>query len=282
MSLNTMFDIGAITSDIMTFFAHFTPNYIIPNLKLILQILFLLLVAYVLGHLAKAVTVKILGVVGLRKSSVRGMTDDTLKAIGYKGTVVDIIGDLVKWFVYIVFIGIIIEILSLPLLFSIFNQIAFFIPRVIGAILIIVIGFLIADFLGGAFGEAAKKFFNDETLSALSGGLIKYSIAIISIIMGLAIIGINTLALMIMFAFILLASTVIFTLGMKDMFPNFAAGIHLKRTLKIGESIKIGEHSGIVESIGMVSVTIDSGGRKISIPNIEFINRPLERKARQK
>ncbi|MBU0898667.1 MAG: mechanosensitive ion channel [Nanoarchaeota archaeon] len=278
MSFNTTFDLQAITSDISVFFANFTPNYIIPNLKLITQILLMLLFAYIVGRIGKAITVKILSMIGLKKSNVKSMTDNTLKAIGYGGSVVDLIGDLVKWFIYLIFLGVIIETLGLPQLFIVFNTVAFFIPRVIGAILIIVIGFIVADFMGGAFGEAAKKFFQDEFLASVAGGLIKYSIAMIVIIMGLAIIGIETMALLILFAFMLLASTIIFTLGMKDMFPNFTAGVHLKRVLKIGEHVKIGEYSGIVENIGAVSVTLDSNGKKVNIPNAILVNNPIERK----
>ncbi|MFH1444938.1 MAG: mechanosensitive ion channel domain-containing protein [Nanoarchaeota archaeon] len=281
MALNMTVDFQAMASDAVVFFANLTPKYIIPNLKLIAQVLIILLFAYIVGRIFKILTVKLLSIIGLRRSSVRSMTDNVLKAIGYKGTVVDIIGDLVKWFVYIIFIGLIIEILGLPQLFAVFNAVAFFIPRVIGAILIIVIGFLISDFMGGAFGEAAKKFFNDDFLASISGGLVKYSIAIIVIIMGLAIIGIDTMALLILFAFTLLGAVVIFTLGMKDMFPNFTAGVHLKKSLKIGEHIKVGEHSGIVEKIDLVSVTLDNAGKKISIPNVTLVNNPVERKIKQ-
>jgi small-conductance mechanosensitive channel len=241
----------------------------------------LLLLAYIVGHVGKAISIKLLSMVGLRRTDVRSMTDDTLKAIGYKGTVADLIGDLVKWFVYLIFFGLIIEILGLPQLFVVFNTVAFFIPKIIGAILIIVMGFLVADFMGGAFGEAAKRFFNDDFLASISGGLIKYSIAMIVIIMGLAIIGIETMALLVLFAFMLLGSIIILTLGMKDMFPNFTAGVHLKQTLKVGEHIKVGEYSGIVETIGTLSVTLDSGSRKISIPNSVLVNNPVEKKTRK-
>lgn len=276
-----VFDIQSVASDISVFFANFTPNYIIPNLKLITQILILLLFAYIAGKIGKAITVKLLSIIGLKKTNVRSMTDNILKATGYGGTVVDLVGDLVKWFIYIIFLGVVIETLGLPQLFTVFNTIAFFIPRVIGAILIIVIGFLVADFMGSAFGEAAKKFFHDDFLASVAGGLIKYSIAMIVIIMGLAIIGIDTIALLILFAFMLLASTIIITLGMKDMFPNFTAGVHLKRALKIGEHIKVGEHSGVVESIGTISVTLDSNGKKINIPNAILVNNPIERKEKK-
>lgn len=274
MSIEEFF--GSLWIWFTEFIGNLGPNYILPNLRLFAQILILLLVAYVAGRISKSIVIKILGVVGLKKITIRSWTDDILRAIGYRGTIVGLIGDLVKWFIYIIFFGIIIETIGLPGLVNIFNQIAGFVPKFIIAILVVVVGFLIADFLGKMFEEAGRRFFREETVGVFSGGVIKYSIAFMSIIMALSLVGLDTVSLTIMLTLILVTTIAILLMGMKDIIPNFAAGIHLKNTLKIGKHVKIGKYSGTVERVEPLSTIISNGKTNISIPNSEVLKNPIE------
>ncbi len=253
------------------------PVYILPNIQLILQLIILLVVGYIGGKIGKMIIVKILSVTGLKKITIRTWTEDILKAMGYRGTIVGLIGDLVKWFIYILVLGVIIDTLGLPGFVNIFNQIAIFVPRFIVAILIIVVGFLIADFLGKIFEEAGRKMIGD-VISAFSGGLVKYSVALVSIIMALALIGIDTTPLNIMFAMVLAAIIIVLTIGIKDMLPNVTASMYLKKALRHGDHVKIGQHSGVVENIDPMSVTLRQGSKRIMIPNYILAKNPVEKK----
>jgi hypothetical protein len=255
------------------------PVYILPNLQVIIQIIILLIVGYIGGKLGKIIAVKVLSVTGLKKITVRTWTDDILKAMGYRGTVVGLIGDLVKWFIYIMILGVIIETLGLPGFVNIFNQIAVFVPRFIVAILIIVIGFLIADFVGRIFEEAGRRLLG-EVVSSFSGGFVKYSISLVSIIMALAIMGLDTTPLNIMFTLVLGAIMAVMILGIKSMLPNVTSGMYLNKTLKYGEHIKVGQYSGIVEKIEPMHITLRNGSRRIQIPNRILIETPIERRIR--
>ena len=276
-----MSDIFSILQAVWSYFISslniFIPQYILPNLQLILQIILILIVGFFVARLSKTVTVKLLTMAGLRKITIRTWTDDILKAVGYRGTLITLIGDLVKWFIYILVLGTIIEIAGFPGIFNIFSQIAIFVPRFIAAILIIVIGFLIADFFGKVFEEAGRRIFQDDFLSSFTGGLIKYSVAFVSIIISLALIGIDTFSLTVMLAIILTSVVIMLVIGVKDMFPNFTAGIYLKKNIKIGEHIKTGNYSGKVERIEPLAVVIKSGAKTISIPSSFLIKNPVEK-----
>ncbi|RLJ08963.1 MAG: hypothetical protein DRP16_00240 [Candidatus Aenigmatarchaeota archaeon] len=276
-----MSDIFSIFQAVWSYFISslniFIPQYILPNLQLILQIILILIVGFFVARLSKTVTVKLLTMAGLRKITIRTWTDDILKAVGYRGTLITLIGDLVKWFIYILVLGTIIEIAGFPGIFNIFSQIAIFVPRFIAAILIIVIGFLIADFFGKVFEEAGRRIFQDDFLSSFTGGLIKYSVAFVSIIISLALIGIDTFSLTVMLAIILTTAVIMLLMGVKDMFPNFTAGIYLKKNIKIGEHIKTGNYSGKVERIEPLAVVIKSGAKTVSIPSSFLIKNPVEK-----
>lgn len=270
--------IQPLWSYILSFLNTFIPDYILPNIRLILQIILILIIGFLVGRLSKAVTVKILTIAGIKKITVRGWTDDILRAVGYKGTFTGLIGDLVKWFVYILFIGSAIQIAGFPGLSEIFNQIAIFVPRFIAAILIIVIGFLIADFFGKVFEEAARRIVEEEILSSLIGGVAKYSVALITLIISLALIGIDTFSLTMVLVIILGTAVIVLVMGIKEMFPNLTAGLYLKKILRIGEYIRVEKYAGKIERIEPLHIVLISGGKTISIPNSFLLTHPIERK----
>jgi len=261
-----------------SFFNDAVSVYFIPNLKLIAWIFVILIIGYLVGRISKAIVVKILGAVGLKKLTTRSWSESILRITGYKGSIVGLIGDIVKWIVYILFIAFIIQNIGLAGVADIFTQTAGFLPRIIGAILIIVLGFMVADFFGKIFEEAGRRFLREDGLSSLSGGVARYSIAIISVIMALAFIGIDTTALTVMTSIIFSAFMVIIIIGIKDIFPNFTAGLHLRSELKPGESVSVSGHSGSVERVNALNVTLKSGAKTISVPNSEFVKQCVERK----
>ncbi len=267
---------------LVEFFSTFPQNYILPNLQLIIQVAVLILMAYILGKIGKAVTVKLLSIAGLKKVTIRSWTDDILRAVGYRGNIVSLIGDMVKWFIYILILGLIIETLGFPGLLNIFTQIAVFVPKFIVAILIIIVGFLIADFMGKVFEEAGRRFFADETISVISGALVKYVIALASVVMALGMVGLDAMALNIILTILLVGVVSVLILAIKDVLPDFTASLHLKKTLKHGEFVKVNGHRGQVERVDSISVTLRDGEKRIVLPSSLLIKTPLEKHARAK
>jgi small-conductance mechanosensitive channel len=280
-----MADFNAIAQSIWAWFLSFInrliPDYIIPNLRLIVEVVILLIAGYIVGRIVKVIMVRLLNVVGLRKITSRTWAESLLKATGYRGTVVELISDLVKWLVYIMFLALIIQTLGLPGVADIFTQIAVFMPRFIGAIVIVVIGFMIADFFGKIFEEAGRRFLEEETLARLSGGMIKYSVALIAVIMALSLLGLDTASLTIMVTIIMGTMIALLIIGVKDIFPNFSAGLHLRHDLKAGDHVKIGDHSGVVEKVDTMSVYLRNGEKRVTIPNSVVMTLPIERKLKK-
>jgi small-conductance mechanosensitive channel len=282
MAMDIQEFLNSLWAWLVNFVSSFPGTYILPNLQIIIQVAIILIVGYVLGKLGKAITIKLLSVAGLKKVTIRSWTDDILKAVGYRGNIVGLIGDMVKWFIYIVVLGIIIETLGFSELFNIFTQIAGFVPRFIVAILIIVVGFLIADFLGKVFEEASRRFFAEETISFISGGMVKYTIALASVVMALGLIGLDIMALNIILTILLIGVVAVLVLAIKDILPDFTAGLHLKKTLRHGEHIRIGSYKGQLEKIDTLSVTLKDGEKRVVVPNSLLTRSVFEKNGNRK
>ena len=265
---------------LVSFSEQLIPVYILPNVQLIIQVIILVAVGWIAGKAIKWGVVKAMGGVGLKRITSRTWAESLLKATGYRGTILELIGDLVKWLIYILFLALIIQVAGFPGIAEMFTGIAIFMPRFIGAIILIVIGFIIADFFGKVFEEAGRRFLGEDIISRVLAGLIKYSIALIALIMSLALIGLDTASLTVMFTAILAALLIMLVIGIKDLFPNFSAGLHLKKSLKPGEKIRVAGHQGLVERIEPFSVTLKAKGGSVTIPNSLLIKNPIVRLAK--
>jgi small-conductance mechanosensitive channel len=275
MDLNSVLQpIGLWLAD---FSSRILPEYILPNIRIILQLVLILAIAYICARLGKALTAKLLHIVGLKRLTEKSWAEGVLRITGYKGSVVELISDLVKWLIYIMFFTLILQTVGLSAVADIMGQIAIFVPRFIGAILLIVVGFIIADFFGKVFGEAASKTMGIEALGSFIGGIVRYTIGMVVLIMSLALIGIDIAALAILLSAMLVMVIIITTFGIKDILPEITAGIQLKNIIKVGEKVKVSGYSGAVEGIDPVSTRIKTRNSTVLIPNSTLAKAVIEK-----
>jgi small-conductance mechanosensitive channel len=70
-------------------------------------------------------------------------------------------------------------------------------------------------------------------------------------------------------------------IGLKDLVPNFTAGIHIKNMLRPGDRVKFRSYSGIVERINPYSVDLRVNRRTVTIPNSILLKEPFEKEAKK-
>jgi small-conductance mechanosensitive channel len=275
MDLNTLGQ--SVWVWLVEFLNRLLPEYIVPNLWLMFEVVLILLVAYIVGRAGKFVTKRLLSIVGLKRMTAKSWAENVLKITGYKGSVVELIGDLVKWLIYILFLAFVLQTIGLSGVADVFSQIANFVPRSIGAILLIVVGFIIADFFGKVFGEAGSKVLEDPNLGKFVGGLVRYTIGMVVLIMSLALIGLDIAALAILLASLLVTIIIITSVSLKDILPEITSGIQVKNRLKAGDRIKVDGYSGIVEEVQPLVTRLSSEKSVIIMPNTMLTRNPVEK-----
>jgi small-conductance mechanosensitive channel len=80
-----------------------------------------------------------------------------------------------------------------------------------------------------------------------------------------------------MFGIILATFMVSLLIGLRNILPSYGAGISYRENIKIGDRIKVSDHSGTVEKIGPISITIKNGKKRTIIPNSILTNEPVEK-----
>lgn len=139
-------------------------------------------------------------------------------------------------------------------------------PHVLSAIIILVVGRILAKWLAALSGKALAKAKVDETLVRFLNKVLYYVLLIAVIIAAADQVGIKTTS----FLAILAAASLAIALALKDSLANFASGVMLIlfHPFKVGDVITAGGVTGTVQQIDIVSTVLITGdNQKIIVPN---------------
>ena len=138
--------------------------------------------------------------------------------------------------------------------------------KIIGAILVFMIGKWIARRISKLLGKILLKNNVDETLSSFLGHIAYYVLFVMVIIAAVGQLGINTTS----FLTIVGAAGLAIGLALKDSLSNFASGVMLImfRPFKIGDLVTAGGQTGKVESIAIFNTIITTpDNQMVIVPN---------------
>lgn len=229
MLIQTWADVlGQSFQEVWTNFAIFVPNIIVALIILIIG----WIVGVILGRLVKQLVdaLKIdsaLKSAGLEEFASRG---------GFKVSSGGFLGWLVKWFVLIVFLVTSLEVLGLSQVNAfIYGTVLLFLPKVIVAVLILLISVVIAEFVRDVIVGAART----ASISGANfmGGIAKWSILIFAFLAALVQLGVASTFLQTLFGGVVvalaLAFGLAFGLGGKEAASRFLE--KLRRELSNGK-----------------------------------------------
>lgn len=195
----------------------------LPN---IIAAIVVLLIGIVLGWAVKTVVTRIAGYLNVRSVTETVGLDKVFKG---KVDVKGLIGDIAQWIVIIVFLTQALEILNLSQVNEAVEGVIAYLPSVIAAVFIILIGAVVADLASKVVSETSKTI-GAKTADVLAD-VARYAIIIFVILAALSQLGIATVMLNTLFtgfvALVAIAGGLAFGLGGQN-----AAGDMIQRVRK--------------------------------------------------
>ena len=198
-------------------------NEIAVALPQIIGALLILLIGWILARIVKRLSIKGLKLVRFNYLTEKSGIEKFLEKGGVKVSSIDVIGTLIYWIIMLAVILATLNSLKLTAASTLFNQIMLYIPNIIVAILILVIGIYIARLVSQVLITSLKNM--EEKTAAMIGLIANYAIIVLTVFIILGQLSIAesivTNAFSILFGAICLALGLAFGLGGKDC----AAGI---------------------------------------------------------
>jgi flagellar biosynthesis protein FliQ len=195
--------------------------------KLIIAIIFFI-IGWVLGNLVAKAFEQVFSALKIDKFFESIKADDFFRKAGMNLNTGYFIGQLIKWFVIIVFLLPSLNLVGLTSISSFLkDDVLSFLPRVIVAIFILIIASVVSEALSKAV-TAGSKAMNLSSANML-GTIVKYSIWIFAFIIALGQLGVATAYMQILFTGIIgmlaIAGALAFGLGGKDAASRFISKV---------------------------------------------------------
>ncbi|MGB2768797.1 MAG: hypothetical protein WBC88_03610 [Candidatus Zixiibacteriota bacterium] len=167
-----------------------TGEKIIGLLPALIGALVILLLGWLLSKILKAALIKLLVAVRLEKFSARSGLSKFLSRGDIKHSLADILGTVFFWIIFLFFIDLAADVLKFTLLQNLINTIISFIPRLVVAVLIIVVGVLLSSFFKGVVRVAASSY--ALARGELIGTIVQYMIVFFALAVALEQLGVAT------------------------------------------------------------------------------------------
>ena len=139
-------------------------------------------------------------------------------------------------------------------------------PKVLGALLTLIIGWWLAGLIAGIVRRAMERAKADQGVRDFLYSCVKITIKILVVITALSTLGLNVTTLIAALS----AAGIAICLALKDSLSNFASGVLIlfNHTFKIGDFIEINGQKGTVRRIELMFTTLATpDNKRLVIPN---------------
>ncbi len=249
-----------------TKFAEFVPNF--------LGMLVIVVLGYLISKGLSKVTTTVLEKAHFETASERIGLGPTLSRVGIKSSASEILGRLVFWLFMLTFLISASETLGLENVSRTIDTFVDYLPNVIAAALIAVLGLMLAHFIRSVVETAAEGL--GLGYSRAVSRLVHIVLIVVVGILAIDQLGIETDILNSVIEITLIATgaalAIALGLGTRNVANCIVAGVYARDLYKPGAELQFGEIEGAVDSVGSISTRIRSAdGSFVHIPNDQLV-----------
>lgn len=247
----------------------------------VLAAVLIVIVGYVLARALRALVVRVAGLAGVDKLSDSTGIAGVLDRANIRLTLGELTGALLFWMLMLIFLVSAAETVGLVRLAGIIDAFVLYLPKVLGALVILTGGLFLCGFARSVVVSSADSL-GIEYAGAL--GSVAYGV-LATLVFSLAIgqleleIDILNQAITIVLMSVGLASAIAFGFGARGTAANIIAGTYVREMYQEDDTVKVGGIEGRIVSIGSVKTIVEtSGGEEVSLPNGELVTTAVARK----
>ena len=237
-----------------------------------------LVVGYILARLVARVITVLCERIGLQTAAQHSGLVDSMNQVGIKRTVPAILGTIVFWLLMCVFLMAAFNILGMTAVSDAMRQVVDYIPHLLVATVVIVIGLLVASFIRGVVATSADRV-GISYAEHLANGCY-YVLALVTFIAAFNQLGIQFALLekliLIGAGALAVGFALSFGLGGRDVMAGILAGYYVRQRLESGDRVQIAGMRGTVREVGPVATIIETEEdgllNRHSVPNTKMLN----------
>ncbi len=206
----------------------------------------------------------------------------TLAASGIEKSGSEIVALLIFWLVMLMFLISVSETMGLDNVAATVETFVLYLPNVIGAVIIFVIGAAIAGFVRELVSNTASRLGMDyaSSLSSVTYGVLIMVVGILAVDQLQVDTSFLANAIQILLFAIGLALALTLGFGTRQISQHLVSGIYARELFNHGDHVEFDNIKGVVDEVGTVSSRIKlTGGGTVQIPNTRLISTTVTKQA---
>lgn len=184
----------------------------------------------------------------------------------------DIIGLIVFWAVLLFFVAAAADTIGLPLLGASISGIGLFVPRLLTAVLVVVVGLVLGNVTRDAVRATAAAA--GSPFAPAVGDFVRIGVLVAATLIAVAELGIDitlvTAILSVALAAFLGGFALAFGVGARTAVSNIIGSHYARQTYEVGNRVRLGEVEGTISAITATAVILDAAGGRVVVPAKQF------------
>lgn len=237
----------------------------IPNLC---GALFILICGYMIVRLVRNIVARLLGSIGIDQLSEKLQKIDLVSKSEVEIKISKIISQVLYYFLMLVVLVASTDVLGLEVVSNLVSGAIEYIPNLLAAIIILILGALLAEMLREITIVACRSF--GVPASKMIGSIIFWFVFLSIMITALSQAKLETsfitANLSIILAGLVFAFAIAYGLAARPLMGGFLASFYNRGKFNVGDKIEIEGKTGVILAIDRASITLDSNGEYLIIP----------------
>jgi len=243
----------------------------------VLAMVVVLMAGYVLARWVAGVIAVVSEKIGLQTAAERSGLAKSMHDVGIRRPVPAIVGGIVFWLLMCVFLMAAFNILGLQSVSNAMGEVVNYIPRLLVATVVVVVGLLAATFLRGVVATSADRV--GLTYAEYLAGGCYWVLSILTFIAAFNQLGIQFALLekliLIGSAGLAAGFALAFGLGGRDVMSGILAGYYVRQRMQAGDVVSVAGLEGTVREVGPVATVIETRENgavsRHSVPNARML-----------
>jgi small-conductance mechanosensitive channel len=223
-----------------------------------------LVAAWILGRL----TTRTLGALEVDSLAERFGVHDVIERIGFERSLSRLLGRVVRIVLTIIVLIAVVTSLGLGALSESLNEAVLFLPKLIVALALVLVGVIAADFVR----DWVDRLSDQMDVGIAMGRVAQVIVFAVFLLTAVAQLGIPTEILTAVVGVVAVAAALTvalaFGLGSRDVARQLSAGRYVAASFEVGQTISVGEVSGEIMALDTASTVLrTSEGQTVRVPN---------------
>jgi hypothetical protein len=269
--------LGAAKTAVQTSFQQAVDQVITYGPKLVVAVV-VVVVGYLVARLIAQVVVKVSEKLGLQVAAERSGLAQSMRHMNIARNVPALLGTIGFWLLMCVVFMAAFQILGLTAVSTAMSAVALYIPKLIVATVIVVVGLFAASFLRGVIATSTDRLGISYAEHLANASY--YTLAILTFILAFQQLDIKfdllNYAILIVLGGLALGFGLALGLGGRDVMAGILAGYYLRQRLTAGDEVDVAGMQGTVREVGPVATIIETDEHGLlnrhSVPNTKMLN----------